>query len=233
MCGRFCIIFSYDELLAYFNLATGKVEPRYNVAPSQEIPAVRVEQGARTLASLRWGLVPSWSKEPTPGFSTINARSETAHSSPAFRAAFCDRRCLIPASGFYEWKREGKGKQPWYIHRKDGKPLAFAGLWERWHNRDGTQTLESCAILTTDANTTVAALHNRMPVILKPEDFDLWLDPGEHRREKLTPLLRPAPGDLLALYPVSRYVNKPANEGPECIAPLDPLLLEQQNSEIR
>ena len=113
MCGRFCTIFSYDELLAYFNLATGKIEPRYNVAPSQEITAVRMEEGTRKLAALRWGLVPSWSKEPVPGFSTINARSETAHTSPAFRSAFRHRRCLIPASGFFEWVREGKLKQPW------------------------------------------------------------------------------------------------------------------------
>lgn len=233
MCGRFCIIFSYDELLAYFNLVTGKVEPRYNVAPSQEIPAVRVEQGARTLAALRWGLVPSWSKEPAPGFSTINARSETAHTSPAFRSPFRHRRCLIPASGFFEWKREGKQKKPWYIHRKDGRPLAFAGLWEHWSNLDGSQTLETCAILTTAANEAVAALHDRMPVILEPGDFDLWLDPAEWNHDRLAPILCPAGNDLLAMYPVSRYVNKPANEGPECIAPLDPLLLEQENSEPR
>jgi putative SOS response-associated peptidase YedK len=222
MCGRYAITFSPSDLLEYFNLSvtSAPVDARYNIAPSLEVPAVRFDGQQRALATLRWGLIPSWSKDPSTGFRTINARSETAHSSPAFRAAFKHRRCLLPASGFFEWAKQGKPKQPWYIHRKDGAPLAFAGLWEHWQASDGPQVIESCTILTTAANDLIAPLHERMPVILEPSCFDLWLDPEELRVEKLSPLLLPAKSELLAMYPVSRYVNKVGNEGPECVAPL-------------
>lgn len=223
MCGRYSIIFSFEELFRYFHLTgeSATLEPRYNIAPSQSVPAVRMVEGKRALALLQWGLVPFWSKEPSVRFQTINARSETAHSSPAFRTAFRYRRCLIPASGFFEWQKREKEKQPYYIFRKDGKPLAFAGLWDRWESQDGSQALESCTILTTRANDLVTRLHDRMPVILEPADFDLWLDPEEHFTEKLSPLLRPAESSLLAMYPVSRYVNKTGNEGKKCIEPLE------------
>lgn len=223
MCGRYSLSVSFEELLRYFNLTeeTRTLDPRYNIAPSQSVPAVRLEEGRRELALLQWGLVPFWSREPSTGFHTINARSETAHSSPAFRASFRHRRCLIPASGFFEWQKRGKEKQPYYIFRKDGAPLTFAGLWDRWESQDRSQSIESCTILTTAASGLVARLHDRMPVILEPGDFDLWLDPAEHRPEKLAPLLGSAESSVLSMHPVSRYVNKAGNEGPECIEPLE------------
>jgi len=141
--------------------------------------------------------------------------------SPAYRDAFRHRHCLIPASGFFEWlRREGKQKQPWFIHRKDGKPMAFAGLWDLWRAPDGSRKIESCTILTTAANDLVSQLHNRMPVILDPADFDLWLDPAVQKVEQLSSLFRPPDSNLMVKYPVSTFVNKPANEGGKCIGPL-------------
>lgn len=223
MCGRFSLFDSIDDLHSYFKLAVQRtlreLPPRYNIAPSQQVAAIRVEEGERRLVLLRWGLIPHWADDPKIAFRTINARAETAATSPAFRAAFRARRCLIPASGFYEWDRKGGTKEPFAIARADGAPLALAGLWEHWEGDAGRSVIESCTILTIAANPDLEKLHDRMPVLLEPDDFDLWLDPDVRRPEQLRPLLRPAPPGTLTLRPVSRYVNQAAHEGPECLAP--------------
>ncbi len=212
-----------NDLLDYFQISGSPpaISPRYNIAPSQEVTAVRMETGARHLALLRWGLIPHWADDPKIGYKMINARGETVHRLPSFRAAFRKRRCIIPAGGFFEWLQKGKEKQPFYIFRKDSAPLALAGLWERWRSEEEERDVESCAIITTSANSLVSRLHNRMPVILAPADFRLWLDPEEEASEKLLPLLHPAEDDILAMYPVSNFVNKPQNEGRQCIEPVN------------
>lgn len=212
----------FDDLREYFRISESPpaVSIRYNIAPSQEVAAVRVEEGARHLVMLRWGLIPHWADDPKIGYKMINARGETVHRLPSFRAPFRKRRCIIPAGGFFEWLQKGKEKQPFYIIRQDSAPLALAGLWERWHSEEEGRDVESCAIITTGANTLVGRLHNRMPVILEPDEFRLWLDPEEAAPEKLLPLLHPAEEDVLEMYPVSSFVNKPQNEGEKCIEPV-------------
>jgi putative SOS response-associated peptidase YedK len=220
MCGRFSLTSSNEGLVNYFGLARGlALEPRYNIAPSQPVAAVRVEAGERSLVLLRWGLIPFWAGDPKIGYRMINARAETAHKTPAFRAAFRGRRCLIPASGFYEWDKKGGSRQPWHIRRANGQPLALAGLWEHWEGEEGKVVIESCTILTIAASEPVARLHDRMPVILEPEDYDLWLDPGEQGVERLRGLFEPAAAGVLEMYPVSSYVNKATNEGERCVEP--------------
>ena len=189
--------------------------PSYNVAPTQEVAAILEEDGKRRLELLRWGLVPSWADDPEIGARMINARSETAPQKPSFRRAFRSKRCLIPADGFYEWKREPGGKQPYYFRMEDGRPFAFAGLWERWEKGGA---LLSCAILTTRANSVLEGIHDRMPVILPPGSYDAWLDPDADK-EQLIDLMSPYPGDDLETYPVSRYVNSPRNNDERCIEP--------------
>jgi putative SOS response-associated peptidase YedK len=221
MCGRFSQTFSDRDLLEYFHLARSlSLEPRYNIAPSMEVAALREEEGGRRLVFLRWGLIPFWARDRKIGYRTLNARSETAHKTASFRAAFRSRRCLIPANGFYEWDKKGGTRQPWFIHRVDGRPLALAGLWERWQDPEGERVIESCTILTVSAAEPVARLHDRMPVILEPEGFDCWLDPAGQEVETLRGMLKPAATGVLSLYPVSPYVNKAGNEGAECIEPV-------------
>jgi len=195
---------------------------RYNIAPSQDVPVVRMPLlgGARQLAMLRWGLVPSWAKEGAKPL--INARGESVADKPSFRAAFKRRRCLLPADGFYEWWRPESGpKQPFNIAPRDGGLLAMAGIWETWGRPDGSE-IDTCAIITTAANATLAPIHHRMPVILAPKDWDRWLKTPETEAGDLLPLLVPAPDDLLKAYEISTRVNRVANEGPELIAPLEP-----------
>jgi putative SOS response-associated peptidase YedK len=224
MCGRFSLTYTDQDLLEYFQLARGlDLEPRYNIAPSQPVAAVRVDEGERRLVLLRWGLIPFWANDPKVGYKMINARAETAHKTPAFRAAFRGRRCLIPASGYYEWDKKGGSRQPYHILRADGQPMALAGLWEHWEGEEGKTVIESCTILTTAASEPVARLHDRMPVILEPEDFDRWLDPGEQRVERLRELLQPAAPGVLSMHPISPYVNKASNEGERCIEPAGPV----------
>jgi putative SOS response-associated peptidase YedK len=197
------------------------LDPHYNIAPTQQVFAVRASQtGEREPALLRWGLIPSWADDPAIGNRMINARSETAAEKPAFRHAFRKKRCLIAADGFYEWKAVAgkKQKQPYYIRMEDAKPFAFAGLWESWNK--GEKPIESCTILTTDANDLMKPLHDRMPVILDPKDFGAWLDPATHEREKLEPLLVPYRGEGLTTVPVSTLVNSPRNNDPRCIEPI-------------
>jgi putative SOS response-associated peptidase YedK len=197
------------------------MQPRYNIAPTQPVATVRTARGSgdREMVFLRWGLVPSWSKDPSIGSRMINARSETVADKPAFRAAFRRRRCLVPADGFYEWQKQNGWKQPFYIHLREGRPFAFAGLWEFWKG-EGDVIIESCTLLTTEPNDLIRPLHSRMPVILHPQQYDLWLDPGLDAPERLRPLLRPYPFADMEAYPVSRFVNKPQNDDPRCIEPL-------------
>ncbi len=172
----------------------------------------------RHLVLLRWGLVPHWAKDKSIGNRLINARSETVDSKPAFRAAFRNKRCLLPASGFFEWKKEPHGRQPYYVLREDEGLLAFAGLWERWMSTDG-EVVESCTILTTEASEDLRDLHHRMPVILDRSDFEAWLDPGASRDRHLKPLLRPCASGPLVVRRVSKVVNSPRNDVPECVEP--------------
>ena len=202
------------------------LRPRYNVAPSQDVAVVRADDHGRTLAMLRWGLIPAWAREPNIGYKLINARSETAAQKPSFRAAWRNRRCLIPADGFYEWKREGKTRQPWLFEMRDAAPFAFAGLWEQWRIPEGAaltgslaerspgDAVETCTILTTAANETVAPVHGRMPVILPRDAYGPWLA-GEE-----VPLA-PYPADAMTAHPVSMHVNRPANDDPACVQPVD------------
>lgn len=222
MCGRFTLLIPGEELAESFRLeATPTLAPRYNIAPTQPVATVRQnpDSGRRELVHVQWGLVPFWAKDPSIGSRMINARSETVAEKPAFRAAFKYRRCLVPASGFYEWRKQNGHKQPHYIHHKDGAPLALAGLWEHWQSADGSE-LESCTILTTTPNEMMSDLHNRMPVILEPADYDVWLQSDGQNQGELQHLLRPADDEMLTAYPVSTFVNRPQNEAPECIAPL-------------
>lgn len=224
MCGRFALYTTIEALADQFDLPElpAQLVPRYNIAPTQPVGIVRnhAQSHAREWALALWGLIPSWSKDPSMGARMINARAETVEEKPSFRAAFKRRRCIVPASGFYEWMKKEGGKQPYYITAADGDLLGFAGLWENWSGPNGEE-LESCTILTTAANDDVSRLHDRMPVILAPEDYDEWLGAGgdatSAQLSQLKHLLRPFSVDQLNLYPVSAYVNNSRNEGSECI----------------
>ncbi len=219
MCGRYTLKTPVERLAEEFGFDDSSVElpPNYNVAPTQEVAVVLAENGHRRLELLRWGLIPSWADDPGIGSRMINARSETAPEKPSFRRAFRERRCLIPADGFYEWKRVNGGKQPFYIHMKEERPFAFAGLWESW-KEDGGPEVRSCAILTTRPNALAREIHDRMPVILPAGSYAAWLDP-EAEKEELVALLAPYPEDEMEAYPVSRFVNSPQNNDPRCVEP--------------
>lgn len=222
MCGRFALLTPGEEIAAMFDLdsAPAGIVARYNIAPTQPVATVRLQPGTgrRELTYCHWGLIPSWAKDHSLAARMINARAETAAEKPAFRAAYKYRRCLIPASGFYEWQPQNGAKQPLYIHPAGGQLLALAGLWEHWQSPDGSE-IDSCTILTTGPNAFMHPIHNRMPVIVDPADFELWLRTDGQRLDQLQHLLRPAPDELLTAHPVSTYVNSPRNEGPQCIAP--------------
>ena len=218
MCGRYTLATPVNVLVEQFEIDEypSSITSSYNIAPTQEVAAVITEEEKRKLEMLRWGLIPAWANDPSIGTRMINARSETVAEKPSFRKAFKDRRCLVLTDGFYEWQRTLGGKQPYYIRMKDGSPFAFAGLWETW--RDGEE-IRSCTIITTDANELVSEIHNRVPVILPPEDYELWLDPDFEQKEALTSLLRPYTSGDMEAYPVSRSVNRPSNNAPDCIEP--------------
>jgi len=220
MCGRFVLEHSPSQLMKVYRLSTiPDLSPRYNIAPSQQIAVVRQQSGGdRDLSFLQWGLIPSWSKDSAIGHKMINARSETVHEKPSFKQAFHARRCIIPASGFYEWEKSGKEKIPHYIHLRDGDVMSLAGLWERWKSPEG-QELETCTILTTAADSLVKRLHDRMPVILNRAEFDIWLDRENDDVNRLTELFLPYPSDQLEEYIVTRDVNSPSNDSPGCIIP--------------
>lgn len=220
MCGRFTLKTPAAELAKAFELdEMPLLEARYNIAPTQDVAAVLQPQGAakRRLVLFRWGLIPSWADDPSFGARTINARSETAASKPAFRAAFRERRCLIAADGFYEWQAVGEGKQPFYITIDGGGPFAFAGLWEHW--RRDEREIDSCTILTTSANERMKKLHDRMPVILDRKDWSAWLDPATRDPERLTRLLTPFAAERMHLTPVDKRVNSPKNDDPSLVEP--------------
>lgn len=220
MCGRFVLAATGEEVAAHYQLPeVPYVVPRYNVAPTQPVPAVRLNQaGDRELTFFQWGLIPSWAKDPAMGSKMINARAETAAEKPAFRAAFKRRRCLLPATGFYEWHQLDGRKQPMYIHPTDDKIMSLAGLWEIWQDPDGG-LLETCTILTTTPNSLMESIHNRMPVVVDPLDYGSWLAP-DATSDQLQHLLRPYDDGRLAAYPVSTAVNRPQNDSEACIAPL-------------
>jgi putative SOS response-associated peptidase YedK len=218
MCGRFNLRANPRELQDVFDvLRVPETPQRYNIAPTQTILAIRQTDGSREAVSVRWGLIPSWAKDLKIGSSLINARADTVATKPAFRSAFKRRRCLIPASGYYEWRGEKGAKQPFHIHRPDDGLLAFAGMWERWEPPHA-EPVESTTIITTDANATLAEVHNRMPVILPPVEFSTWLA-DDTPREQLELLLRPAAEDLLDFDPIATLVNNVRNEGPDLLAP--------------
>lgn len=195
---------------------------RYNIAPTQGVAVVRAGAEGRRLDLLRWGLIPSWVKEPKLAPTLVNARVDTLLEKPSFRGAFRSRRCLIPADGFYEWKTVNGKKQPMYFSMKDAAPFALAGLWERWEGPDGA-VIESCTTLTTEPNSVVSPIHDRMPVIVPPEAYGLWLDPRVTDPQRLVPLLGAYPADAMQVHPVSPRVNAATVEGPDCIVPVDEL----------
>lgn len=231
MCGRFSQYHAVEAIAEAFQVDEIIDLPhRYNIAPSQPVAAIvqLPDSDRRKLKWLRWGLIPSWAKDPAIGYKLINARAETASEKPSFRSAFKHRRCLIPSDGFYEWQRlEGSKtkKQPYYFSLKDNNPFAFAGLWERWESKEG-DIVETCTILTTEANELVSPIHDRMPVILHPKDYALWLDPNFTSSDslqdaycRLQALLKPYPSEAMIAYPVSSKVNSPKNDSPECNQP--------------
>ena len=224
MCGRFHLDTPIEDIARVFGLPDVShlpgLTPRYNIAPTQTVHAVRERDGARELASLRWGLVPHWAKDEGIGLKAINARSETADEKPAFRQAFAKRRCIIPASGFYEWKKTLDGKQPMCTRMHDDAVFGMAGLWETWRSGDAP-ALETCTILTCPANDALRDIHERMPVILPPGGFAPWLDESTGA-DALKALLRPLPDDTVRFYPVARRVNNVRNDGPDLVEPIEP-----------
>ena len=217
MCGRFYLFAPGAAIADLFGLAVPPdVTARYNIAPSQPIAVVRLGEHGREAAELRWGLIPSWAKDAK--FAPINARSETAAEKPTFRTAMRKRRCLIPANGFFEWMKQGKAKQPFCFRPTDDKPVAFAGLWDRWEGPTGP--VETCCILTTEANELVRPAHDRMPVMLDRASFEQWLDPTQQDAEALAWMLRPYRAEAMRAYPVSQAVNSPKNDSPQCLEPV-------------
>ncbi len=228
MCGRFVSTSPPDQIARYFSAEAPEaaLEPSYNVAPTNDVYAVLDDGGVRRVEPLHWGLVPMWAKDPSVGNRMINARAESLATKNAYKHAFRKRRCLIPADGFYEWAAVPgqKRKQPYFIHRADGEPLAFAGLWEVWRNpNDAGEQVHSCTIITGEPNEKVRPVHDRMPVILPPSAWDTWLDPDQHDLDLLGKLLVPAPASLLTLHPVSTDVNNVRVKGPHLIDPVDPV----------
>jgi putative SOS response-associated peptidase YedK len=221
MCGRFTLTVNPDQLQEQFGLSQpppAELAPRFNIAPSQAV-AVVANQPERVLDLFQWGLIPSWAKDPKIGNKLINARAETLAEKPSFRTALKRRRCLVVADGFYEWKKEGASKTPMYIQLKDGRPFAFAGLWEVWQPPDGS-VVKSCTIITTEPNSLLASIHNRMPVILPPQAYDAWLTPGELPTADALSLLQPYDPAQMKAMPVSSRVNSPAVDAPELVLPL-------------
>ena len=221
MCGRFART-SPTEIFATLLQAqsTDDPPPAYNIAPTQNLLIARTTpSGSRELVNLRWGLVPHWSKGPDSKYSMINARADTLATKPPYRAPYKQRRCLIAADGFYEWKKTGSAKQPYFIRLRGGQPFAFAGLWDHWEV-EGEALIESCTIITCDANQLVAGIHDRMPVILPPKLYDSWMNPKQTYMDALSDLLKPYPDLLMEAWPVSRGVNSPKNNTADLLEPV-------------
>jgi putative SOS response-associated peptidase YedK len=219
MCGRFTLNLSPDQLAVAFGIPASSITPRYNIAPSQQIAVIRNFSGERHLGYIRWGLVPSWADDISIGYKLINARSETVFEKNSFKRAIRTRRCLVPASGFIEWKHSGNEKTPFYITMTNNNPMAFAGIWEQWKAPDHS-VLETCAILTTAANHLMESIHDRMPVILHPQEYSLWLDREVSEPESLKQLFKPYPAEVMQACQVSSLVNNPKNDTEDCITPL-------------
>ncbi|MFV1965068.1 MAG: SOS response-associated peptidase [Pirellulaceae bacterium] len=221
MCGRFTLRTPASVLIEQFGLdGSPQLKLRFNIAPTQLVAAIRVLPGEskRHVAMLRWGLVPSWAKDPAMGHRMINARAETAAEKPSFRSAFRRRRCLVLADGYYEWKKVGSRKQPYYFRLSEGRAFAFAGLWEVWREGEASDdALETCTIMTTEPNELGRPIHDRMPVIIDPENYDEWMDPRMQDRERIEPLLRPYDANQMTAEPVSTYVNNVRNDDAKCI----------------
>src|SRR5437660_5116240 len=219
MCGRYAITTVPEALRALFRyLDQPDFPPRYNIAPTQPVPIVRLFEGERQFALVRWGLIPVWVKDPRTFSLLINARGESVLDKPAFRNAMKRRRCLFPADGFYEWKREGENRRPYFVRLKSGQPMAFAGLWESWMGPNGEE-METAAIVTTTASRSIAHIHDRMPVIVPPEAFDFWLDPNVDA-ETAAAVIQPAPDAAIEAFEVSSAVNRTANDSPALLVPL-------------
>jgi putative SOS response-associated peptidase YedK len=224
MCGRYRLSRRKQVVEEYFDTASGEEDwtPRYNIAPTQPIPVIRQhpKEAVRELSLVRWGLIPSWAKDSSGAARMINARSETASTKPAFRDALKFRRCLIPADGFYEWQKAGRARQPYCFEVNAGELFAFAGLWEGWRDPSG-KAVETCSILTTTPNAVTTAIHDRMPVILDPDSYDLWLDPRMKDASTAAEMLKPYNARLMRCYPVSRRINSVAHDDEECSAPVE------------
>jgi putative SOS response-associated peptidase YedK len=230
MCGRYRLSRRKQIIEEHFESTPWDDDwsPRYNIAPTQPVPVIRQHprEPIRQLSLMRWGLIPSWSKDPSIAANTINAKSETAATKPAFRDPLRLRRCLIPADGFYEWRKTGTAKQPYCFEVNDGELFAFAGLWDGWKDLSG-QWVKTCSILTTIPNAVTASVHDRMPVILDPGNYDLWLDPGMRDAAAVSELLKPFDAWLMRCYPVSTRINHVANDDEDCSRPVE--LAETQN----
>jgi putative SOS response-associated peptidase YedK len=231
MCGRFRLSRRKQLVEDYFDCSSDEPDwsPRYNIAPTQPVPVIRQnpKEPIRELSLMRWGLIPSWAKNSSAAAQMINARSETASTKPAFRDALKARRCLIPADAFYEWSRTGKTKQPYCFEVNEGELFAFAGLWDRWKDPGG-HWVKTCSILTTTPNAVTSAVHDRMPVILDPDGYDLWLDPGMRDVSAVSELLKPYDARVMRCYPVSTRINHVTNDDEGCSAPVE--LAPIQNS---
>lgn len=222
MCGRYSFTQLAEAITDKFQVKeVPPLSPRYNIAPTQQIATISVnsESSEREFKMLRWGLIPSWAKDAKMGAKLINARAETVAEKPAFRAAFKKRRCLILADGFYEWHTQNGEKQPFYFRLENGEPFAFAGLWEHWEKGEG-EPIETCTIITTEANELMRPIHERMPVILDSKNYEQWLDPETKKIELLQSFLQPYPSKEMSAYPVSTKVNSPKSDRPECILPI-------------
>lgn len=225
MCGRFTQTQDADAIAQAFQVSQVPLAPpRYNIAPTQYVGAVvQPPSGDRQFRTFRWGLVPSWAKDPAIANRLINARSETVTEKPSFRSAIRYRRCLIIADGFYEWQRQGRTKkQPYYFHLAEQPLFGLAGLWEEWTSSTTGEILQTCTILTIAANELLQPIHDRMPVILRPADYDRWLDPHQTRVADVLPLLQPYPAAAMQAYPVSPVVNRATYDQPDCLAPVNP-----------
>jgi len=231
MCGRYRLSRRKQIVEEYFDCPSDEQDwaPRFNIAPTQPVPVIRQHprEPVRKLSLLKWGLIPSWAKDSSVSASMINARSETAHAKPAFRDALRSRRCLIPADGFYEWVRTAKPKQPYCFEVNDGELFAFAGLWDGWKDPNGNW-IRTCSILTTTPNAVTSAVHDRMPVILDPKDYDVWLDPGMQNVAEVSALLKPCDARLMRCYPVSTRINNVANDDEECSKAVEPAQMQNQ-----
>ena len=223
MCNRYRLTHSKQYLTERFQATSDEIEdrPRYNIAPTQQVLTVRKEQGkkVRHFTTMRWGLIPSWAKDMSIGNRTLNARSETVTTTPAFRGSILTKRCLIPADGFYEWRKMGSMKQPYCFEVGEAEVFALAGLWDRWTSPDA-EIIESCTILTTTPNSLVADLHDRMPVIVAPDKYDLWLDPDVTDFQAIRDVLKPYDAELMRLYPVNRKLNNSTNDDAEAASPV-------------